>query len=183
MTAPVLPSADAYEGLRTLQGYCHANARSKGFHAEGDALRLEIDRASAGAEWADFVSKDRLAALLAAERNMAGNRLMLIVGEVSEAHEELRRGHAPDEEYVSYPAPPASFVVDFPSGQDATEAWEQSLSEQGRAKPEGVPSEIADIVIRCLDFAGEHGIDLARVIETKIAFNAGRAAMHGGKRF
>lgn len=181
MTYPEMPSPDVYEGLRALQGYCYANAVSKGFHADGDALRAALDHCGNLDSMTDAATYELLRT---AERNMAGNRLMLIVGEVAEAHEELRKGLAPDEEYVSYPAPPASFTVDFSSGQEATEAWEQSFKKSGLTpKPEGVPSEIADIVIRCLDFAAEHEIDLATVIANKLVFNAQRAAMHGGKRF
>ena len=48
-------------------------------------------------------------------------------------------------------------------------------------KPEGLPAELADVVIRCLDVAGGLGIDLAAAIERKHAHNAKRPARHGGK--
>lgn len=48
-------------------------------------------------------------------------------------------------------------------------------------KPEGLPTEIADVVIRCLDLAGALGIDLADEIERKRAYNATRLHRHGGK--
>lgn len=173
MTYPEMPSPDVYEGLRALQGYCYANAVSKGFHTEGDALRASLDHCGDLDSMTDAATYELLRA---AERNMAGNRLMLIVGEVAEAHEELRRGLAPDEEYVSYP--------DSLVNEVGLQAAEQSFKDRGLTpKPEGVPSEIADIVIRCLDFAGEHGIDLATVIANKLIFNSERAAMHGGKKF
>ena len=41
--------------------------------------------------------------------------------------------------------------------------------------------EIADVVIRCLDFCGLYGIDLAAVVEAKMAFNEGREHLHGKK--
>ncbi|MDE0330987.1 MAG: hypothetical protein OXL41_03895 [Nitrospinae bacterium] len=50
------------------------------------------------------------------------------------------------------------------------------------AKPCGVGSELADVVIRCLDIAEEHRIDLASVIEAKMAYNRKRPAMHGNKQ-
>lgn len=81
------------------------------------------------------------------------NAMMLIVGEVAEAHEELRSGRAADETY--YPVPAAI------------------------AKPEGVPSEIADVVIRCLDFADNFGFDLGAIIAEKIAYNETRPYKHG----
>ena len=48
-------------------------------------------------------------------------------------------------------------------------------------KPEGVPSELADIVIRALDFADLHDIDLGAAIEGKLAYNVTRGHRHGGK--
>lgn len=54
-----------------------------------------------------------------------------------------------------------------------------SVREDG--KPEGLPSELADIVIRVLDFAGWLGIDLEQAVAEKHAFNATRPQKHGGK--
>lgn len=41
--------------------------------------------------------------------------------------------------------------------------------------------ELADVVIRCLQMAGEHGIQLAEVIQAKMAFNDTRPVKHGKK--
>lgn len=41
--------------------------------------------------------------------------------------------------------------------------------------------ELADVVIRCLQMAGEHNIPLANVILAKMAFNETRPAKHGKK--
>lgn len=49
-------------------------------------------------------------------------------------------------------------------------------------KLEGLPSEIADIVIRALDLAGHLGIDLGDIILRKHAYNESRAYRHGGKK-
>lgn len=49
-------------------------------------------------------------------------------------------------------------------------------------KPEGVPSEFADVLIRIGDLAGALGIDLEKAVEEKLAFNAQRPHRHGGKR-
>lgn len=48
-------------------------------------------------------------------------------------------------------------------------------------KPEGLPAELADVVIRCFDLAEGLGIDLTGAIERKHAYNASRPARHGGK--
>ena len=81
-------------------------------------------------------------------------RLMLMVSEIAEAMEELRDGHAPNETY-------------FGKGN----------------KPEGVPIELADVVIRIGDFAQEYGFDLQEAVQMKMAFNKTRPKMHGGKKF
>lgn len=48
-------------------------------------------------------------------------------------------------------------------------------------KPEGVGVELADAVLRILDFCGYYGIDLEKAINVKHAFNLTRPHMHGKK--
>ena len=48
-------------------------------------------------------------------------------------------------------------------------------------KPEGVPSELADIVIRVADLCYVEGIDLGGAVADKLRHNAGRPHLHGGK--
>lgn len=107
------------------------------------------------------------------------NNMLLVVSELIEAHDELRKGKEITEEYLSYPPVPASLAVDFPSGGDATEYWES----QNVGKPEGAPSEIADAVIRLFGICYEADIDLGAVILQKLTFNEQREFMHGGKKF
>lgn len=49
-------------------------------------------------------------------------------------------------------------------------------------KPEGIPSEMADIIIRVLDICADREIDIATAIADKMAYNETRAYRHGGKR-
>lgn len=55
-----------------------------------------------------------------------------------------------------------------------------TLSPKG--KPEGLPSELADIVIRVCDFAEHLGVDLESEIRLKSDYNETRPAKHGRVR-
>lgn len=163
----------AWAGLRDLQHACHENAKSKGFH--DDAVRL--GRALKSVEALGLDETDDIRQVLeTAVRDRTGNRLMLIVGELAEAHEELRAGRLPAEEYVSYP----QSLVD----EIGVDAAAQQFADRGLTpKPEGLPSELADVLIRLLEFAEEHKIDLGDVARRKFRYNAEREMFHGGKRF
>lgn len=103
--------------------------------------------------------------------------LGLISTEVSEAIEEVRDGHAMTETYYSYKPMPPSLAVEFASGAEAQEHWESTQTP----KPEGVPSELADVVIRALDIANAYGVDLGAAVIEKLNYNATRGTRHGGK--
>lgn len=140
----------ALDQLRDLQAEIGRGNAERGFHGAAETPETHL---------VDYYSK----------------KLLLVVGEAVEAQEELRAGHGVTEEYLSYPATPASLASEFASGQEATEYFRSRTP----GKPEGVPSELADIVIRVLDLADEAGIDLATVIESKLEYNNTRAFRHG----
>lgn len=48
-------------------------------------------------------------------------------------------------------------------------------------KPCGVPSELADVLIRVFHFCGKHGIDLDKAVAEKMQYNDARPHRHGGK--
>ena len=91
------------------------------------------------------------------EERAFGELLCLIHSEVSEALEEYRNGHEINETYYS-------------------------TDKQGNKKMEGIPSELADIIIRVLDLCGAYGIDIGQVLDEKMAYNRTRTYKHGGKR-
>lgn len=57
--------------------------------------------------------------------------------------------------------------------------WQTTKNEKG--KPEGLGSELADIIIRVCDDAGALGIDLAAELRAKLDYNRTRSHKHGGK--
>ncbi|MDF2993075.1 MAG: hypothetical protein K0S37_3589, partial [Microbacterium sp.] len=107
-------------------------------------------------------------------RNYWTARLSLITTEVAEAIEELRNGRRVDETWFS--AKTALGTVAWNDGERPS-----ALTDDVVGKPEGVPSEVADGVIRSFDFADEAKFDLAQIIDQKLAYNASRARMHGRK--
>jgi len=106
-----------------------------------------------------------------------GDKIALICGEACEALEEWRGGRAINETYYSGKMP----------GQDGTLG---SITQHVTSptpnvlckKPEGVPSELADAVIRIMDICEQEGIDLGAAILEKNAFNLTRPYRHGNKR-
>ena len=64
----------------------------------------------------------------------------------------------------------------YRAGSDLTAI---EIDENG--KPEGVPVELADLLIRIADFCGGHDIPLEQALRIKLAYNRTRAYRHGGK--
>lgn len=58
---------------------------------------------------------------------------------------------------------------------------ESKAYADGIGKPDDVGSELADTLIRLLDTARRHGIDLQAEYERKMRYNATRPYRHGGK--
>lgn len=103
---------------------------------------------------------------------------LLEVGENTEALEEIRTGHTPDEIYESWPPTPASLAAEFPSGADATEHFRANT----KPKLEGYLIEKFDAIIRSFgtvyEVIQEHDLDVEETMAylvKKIEFNAQRA--------
>lgn len=93
--------------------------------------------------------------------------IALIMTEGAEAIEEIRNGHDVSETYYS-------------GGGEADPL--EPLNEDGTPrKPEGMPAELADIIIRTLDTAELFGIDIQEAFDRKLEYNATRGHRHGDK--
>ena len=108
-----------------------------------------------------------------------GEIIALIHSELSEALEDYREGNKPAEVWYEHKHP--LHRVNASTGNHV-ENWivnEEMVPTIG--KPCGIPSELADVVIRVFDACGRYGIDLEKVITEKMAYNATRPQRHGGK--
>ena|SRR3990167_5266942 len=83
------------------------------------------------------------------DENEAGARMLLMVTEIVEAFEEVRKGEK-------------LYKIYYING-----------------KPEGIPIELADCIIRILDTCHANGIDIAEAIDIKMKYNEGRPYKHG----
>lgn len=68
-------------------------------------------------------------------------------------------------------------LEEFRDGREPTEVY---YRDDG--KPEGIPIEFADLLVRVFDACGYYGIDLQAAVDEKMRFNKTRPIRHGGKR-
>lgn len=85
--------------------------------------------------------------------------MMLAVTELAEAVEAMRSSQYNDDGSVTYP--PSAKIPGF----------------------NHVEEELADVVIRLLDFAGYRGLNIGPAIYAKLMHNRGRQHRHGGRAF
>ena len=99
-----------------------------------------------------------------------GELISLCHCELSEALEEYRNGKKPNETYYV--------------GKDEFGVRDIffETNPNGDRKPEGIPTELADTVIRIMDLCEHYGIDLESAITEKMKYNTTRKYRHGGKK-
>ena len=98
-----------------------------------------------------------------------GELIALCHSELSEALEEFRVKRAPKE-------------IHFSGYSNIDECMIISIEKTATCrKPEGIPIELADVVIRVADMCGYYGIDLEEAVRIKMEYNRHRPHRHGGK--
>lgn len=103
------------------------------------------------------------------ERNV-GEMLMLIVGELSEGLESLRKGRKMDQDrLMSY----------LEQGDDIHKEGGFAYDAFGSHIKDTFEDEIADALIRILDMCGGMGIDIEFHVREKLQYNAMRGYKHG----
>lgn len=158
------------ESIKQLQEAIHANAVDKGFWdctmCDGNGA-YAVQPGALGLDWDE--STCSTCEGTGRYRN-DGESIALIHSELSEALECLRDG----------------------TGDRKSQKIE-TLEESWRERNDGTPiqlepyetnlaEELADVVIRVMDFAESKGIDLGKAIEWKMEFNQGRPHKHN-RRF
>jgi hypothetical protein len=183
------PSLEAC--VETFADRCFTDAENLGWHKSYDKLLRDVQNGAALEDFASRTEDDYLAWIQ--------SKMLLIVGEVCEAQEELRNGRDVKEVYYK--------DVDGNIGpKDATYS-QQAYGTFGVAggvaayifgeprgdktvpllKPEGWLVEMADAMIRIGDLvgtiAGQEGVMFGPIVSEKLQYNGTRGQMHGGKKF
>ena len=57
----------------------------------------------------------------------------------------------------------------------------EEICKYRNKKPEGIATELADCIIRILDYCGKENIDIEEIIRIKHEYNKTRPYKHGGK--
>jgi NTP pyrophosphatase (non-canonical NTP hydrolase) len=100
------------------------------------------------------------------EERSFGDIIALCHSELSEALEEYRNSNDRVRKNPIYYSG-GGYICDQPSACSK--------------KPEGIAIELADCIIRILDYCGKEGIDIEEAISIKHEYNKTRPYKHGGK--
>lgn len=119
------------------------------------------------------------------EEREFGTIIALCHSELSEALEEYRDGRPT----LYFPCNAGGLCVDDRPEENAacgSRTYDPSNPEapcSARShKPEGVAVELADCIIRILDYCGKAGIDIEEAVRIKHEYNKSRPYRHGGKK-
>ncbi|NLI22267.1 MAG: hypothetical protein GX418_12085 [Clostridiales bacterium] len=107
--------------------------------------------------------------------------LMLIVSELAEALEEYRNGRPMLYHECNALKEPCATTGEGAERECKQFAGLEDDCVEWNPKPEGIAIELADAVIRILDYCGKANIDIEDAIRMKHEYNTTRPYRHGGK--
>lgn len=111
------------------------------------------------------------------------NEMARIVHENARDHGWWEGGGRPFPEVIALIHSEVSEALEaYRDRMELTAIWHRPGKGVNPGKPEGVPVELADVIIRVMDFCAGVGIDLEMAIAEKHAYNITRPYRHGGKR-
>lgn len=112
-----------------------------------------------------------------------GEIVALCHSELSEALEEFRAGRPMvwKECFAKDPVDSDTVWCGAPETQECYSLLKDKECEYRGEKPEGIAVEMADCIIRILDWAGKEKIDMDAIIRQKMEYNKTRPYRHGGK--
>lgn len=103
------------------------------------------------------------------EERSFGEIIALCHSELSEALEEYRNNK------------PQVYFTGYDMCDRKIEQEEPFEGAYGICKPEGIAIELADCIIRILDYCGRNNIDIEYALNLKHEYNKVRSYRHGGK--
>lgn len=109
------------------------------------------------------------------ERNVS-EMLMLIVSELAEAQEALRKNHYADKSAITGLSQDIELEKSDDEFQMDKGIWKGLFEDKVKSSFE---DEIADVAIRLFDLCGGLDIDLEKHIELKMKYNSMRGYKHG----
>lgn len=121
-------------------------------------------------EWAKEIHENACAHGWWDEERPLPEVLMLIVSELAEALEEARAGRGMEW---------TGCTLD--DGGCYSVGAVEPCDKCAYGKPEGIAVEVADALIRILDWCGHEGIDIERIVREKHEYNRTRPYKHGKK--
>lgn len=114
------------------------------------------------------------------EERSFGEIVALCHSELSEALEEYRAGRP--NEWHGCTEGDLGLRCEPTDECDCLMFGEESDCKYRDHKPEGIAVEMADCLIRILDWFGKEGLDVDRIIREKMEYNKSRPYRHGGKK-